>query len=151
MGSLVSSARDHAAYEQLLEQARLLESLLLEMITVRRASADPTATDVLNLLIHAHDEHGVALTDEELIGQAAILFSAAHLTTANSLSWTLFLLAQHPEAGNELVRRTLGQAARRCTEFSAVGTTAVSEPSDEGEHALLAGLGLFAADQHRAE
>lgn len=109
MGSLVSSARDHALYEQLLEQARLLESLLLEMIAVRRASADPTATDVLNLLIHAHDEQGVALTDEELIGQAAILFSAAHLTTANSLSWTLFLLAQHPEAGNDLYDELRGK------------------------------------------
>lgn len=109
MGSLVSSARDHAAYEELLAQARLLESLLLEMITLRRASADPSATDVLNLLIHAHDEQGIALTDEELIGQAAILFSAAHLTTANSLSWTLFLLAQHPESGNELYDELWGK------------------------------------------
>jgi cytochrome P450 len=102
MGSLVSAARNHELYEQLLQQAQLLEGLLLEMIALRRASADPSATDVLNLLIHAHDEQGVALNDEELIGQAAILFSAAHLTTANSLSWTLFLLAQHPDVGNDL-------------------------------------------------
>ena len=38
----------------------------------------------------------VASTNDELIGQAAVLFAAAHLTTANTLTWTLFLLAQHP-------------------------------------------------------
>jgi cytochrome P450 len=42
-----------------------------------------------------HDEEG-GLSDEELVGQAAVLFAAAHMTTAHSLTWTLLLLAQHP-------------------------------------------------------
>lgn len=44
------------------------------------------------------------MTDEELIGQTALLFSAAHLTTAHSLTWTFFLLAQHPVEGDQLSR-----------------------------------------------
>jgi cytochrome P450 len=36
------------------------------------------------------------LSDAELVGQVAVLFGAAHMTTAHALCWTLFLLAQHP-------------------------------------------------------
>jgi cytochrome P450 len=56
----------------------------------------------LSLLLRAYDDDGLGMTDAELIGQAAILYGAAHLTTTNSLSWTLFLLAQHPAAMREL-------------------------------------------------
>src|SRR5581483_9777861 len=52
--------------------------------------------DVLSLLIAARDEDGSSMTEEELVGQAAVLFIAGHETTANTLAWTLFLLAQHP-------------------------------------------------------
>jgi cytochrome P450 len=48
-----------------------------------------------------HDEEG-GLSDEELVGQAAVLFGAAHMTTAHSLSWTLLLLAQHPSVMRRL-------------------------------------------------
>jgi cytochrome P450 len=36
------------------------------------------------------------MTEDELIGQANLLFIAGHETTANALAWTLFLLSQHP-------------------------------------------------------
>ena len=48
-----------------------------------------------------HDEEG-GLSDEELVGQAAVLFGAAHMTTAHSLTWTLLLLAQHPSVMRRL-------------------------------------------------
>jgi cytochrome P450 len=50
---------------------------------------------VLSLLIRAHDEQ-VSISDEQLIGHIVLLFGAAHLTSAHTLTWTLFLLAQHP-------------------------------------------------------
>jgi len=37
------------------------------------------------------------------------LFGAAHLTTANSLTWNLFLLAQHPRVAADLVDELNGQ------------------------------------------
>jgi cytochrome P450 len=103
LGSLLSTSRDPKLYDELLQQATVLEGLIQQLINERRRTGNPQANDVLNLLIHAHDEEGNSLSDEELIGQAAVLFGAAHLTTANSLSWTLFLLAQHPQVGYQLL------------------------------------------------
>jgi cytochrome P450 len=43
------------------------------------------------------------MTDTELVGQAAILFGASFETTASTLTWTLFLLAQHPTVMHQLM------------------------------------------------
>jgi len=53
------------------------------------------------MMISAHDSEG-SISDDELIGQAALMFGAAHLTTAHTLAWTLFLLAEHPSVMGEL-------------------------------------------------
>jgi cytochrome P450 len=108
IGSLLAAARDPAGYDQLLAQARELEDDIRRMIEYRRTSSEP-GNDVLSLLIRAHDDEGVGLTDEELIGQAAVLFAAAHLTTANTLTWTLFLLAQHPQVAQALYDELTGE------------------------------------------
>ncbi|MDX1963458.1 MAG: cytochrome P450 [Pirellulales bacterium] len=109
LGSLLSSARDPDAYDALLAQAEELETLIRAMIDLRREQNDPQSHDVLNLLLHARDEAGQPLSEEELIGQAAVLFAAAHMTTANSLSWTLFLLAQHPRVAHDLFDELWGE------------------------------------------
>jgi cytochrome P450 len=57
---------------------------------------------VLSILIEAHDEDGVGLTDDELVGHVSVLFIAGHETSAFTLAWTLFLLAQHPRANADL-------------------------------------------------
>lgn len=48
------------------------------------------------------------MTDAELLGQAATFFVAGHETTANTLAWTLFLLAQHPQVVAELAEELDG-------------------------------------------
>jgi cytochrome P450 len=102
MGALVPNDVFSQGYEQLLAHAEKLEADIQEMIRRRRSDPKP-GHDVLSILIRTHDEQG-GLSDQELIGQAAILFAAAHLTTANTLTWTLFLLAQHPSVMHELWR-----------------------------------------------
>ncbi|MFL5339304.1 MAG: cytochrome P450 [Gemmataceae bacterium] len=102
VGAIVPNAEITEEYEGLLRMAETLEGHILEMIAHRRRSGAP-GHDVLSLLIRAHDQAGEQISDAELIGQAAILFGAAHLTTANTLSWSLFLLAQHPAVATELV------------------------------------------------
>ncbi|GAB4544049.1 MAG: cytochrome P450 [Anaerolineae bacterium] len=54
-------------------------------------------TDIVSGLMRAHDEDGARLSDTEVIGNAVLLFLAGHETSANALTWTLYLLAQHPE------------------------------------------------------
>jgi cytochrome P450 len=58
---------------------------------------------VLASLVHAHDEDGAKLNEDELIGHAFTLFVAGHETTANALTWTLFLLSQHPHICADLL------------------------------------------------
>jgi cytochrome P450 len=55
------------------------------------------------MLIQAHDEDGTRLTDNDLIGQTTALFIAGHETTASALTWTLFLLDQHPQVLRDLL------------------------------------------------
>jgi cytochrome P450 len=51
------------------------------------------------MLIAARDEEGdgSGMTDEQLRDEAMTIFLAGHETTANALTWTWYLLSQHPE------------------------------------------------------
>jgi cytochrome P450 len=100
VGALVPNEKFLNSYEDLLALAEELEAEVLGMIRRRRESQQP-AGDVLSILVRSHDEEG-GLSDEELVGQAAVLFGAAHMTTAHSLTWTLLLLAQHPTVMGKL-------------------------------------------------
>lgn len=81
-------------YHRLQVLSGRLEGTVREIIARRRER--PEATDVLSRLA------GTELTDDELIGQAAFLFMAGHATTASALTWTLLLLAAHPEVARDL-------------------------------------------------
>lgn len=86
-------------YDELLKAAEELEAAVKEMIAMRRGGR--LGFDVLSLLIRAHD-NGERITDDQLVGHITLLFGAAHLTSAHTLTWTLFLLAQHPEIMRQL-------------------------------------------------
>lgn len=99
MGAFVADQSIADRYGDLLSEANELEREIQSMIRMRKANS--TGNDALSILINAHDGEG-SISDEELVGQAALMFAAAHLTTAHSLTWTLFLLAQHPSCMNQL-------------------------------------------------
>jgi cytochrome P450 len=98
-GALVPNETFSKRYEELLAYAEQLEAEILRMI--RRRESSELGKDVLSILVRMHDEDG-GLSDEELVGQAAVLFGAAHMTTAHSLCWTLFLLGEHPSVMSRL-------------------------------------------------
>jgi cytochrome P450 len=91
-----------APYNRMLRHAERIERAIRTMIVSRRESPGDR-TDVLSLLMEARDSQGCGMTDAELIGQTAILFLASFETTTSALTWTLFLLAQHPAIANELI------------------------------------------------
>ncbi len=95
MGALVSAPRFAREYEHLLEQAEHLDESIRDLFH-RHRGRPGTNTNVLSLLLNASGDQQ-SLSDDALIGHATLLFAAAHLTTAHTFSWTLFLLAQHPE------------------------------------------------------
>ena len=53
--------------------------------------------DLLDILLTATDEEGIGLTDLEIRDEADIFMVGGHDTTTSSMSWTLYLLAKHPE------------------------------------------------------
>ncbi|MCG8348511.1 MAG: cytochrome P450 [Chloroflexales bacterium] len=89
-------------YRRALAHAERMEANLRNMIARKRANP-AEQHDVIAMLIQTRDEDGTALTDAELIGQANILFLAGHETSSNALTWTLFLLAQHPAIAADLL------------------------------------------------
>ena len=74
-----------------------LDRVVYGIIRARRS--DPVErTDLLALLLAAQDEEtGDALSDSEVRDEVMTLFLAGHETTANALTWTWLLLAEHPE------------------------------------------------------
>lgn len=95
-------------FRRLLRMSEQLEARVQAMIAQKRASLG-AEHDVLSMLIAARDDDGVALTDEELIGQASLIFIAGHETSSNALTWTLFLLSQHPRILADLCDELAGE------------------------------------------
>ncbi len=100
MGALVSSPQFAKGYEDLLQQAEELEECVTEMFRRHRSKSD-SAVNFLSLMMQAQ-QNDSGLTDDKLTGHATLLFAAAHLTTAHTFSWTLFLLSQHPDVLQKL-------------------------------------------------
>jgi len=74
---------------------RDLDALLYRIIAARRGSA-PQA-DLLDMLLAARDEEsGQGMNDKEMRDEVITILAAGHETTAITLTWTWYLLSQHP-------------------------------------------------------
>ena len=83
------------------ERARTtLDRIIYRIIAERRASGEDKG-DLLSMLLLAQDEDDLGssgrMTDEQVRDEAMTLFLAGHETTANALTWTWYLLSQHPQ------------------------------------------------------
>jgi cytochrome P450 len=75
---------------------RDMNTYVYGLIKERRANVKDEG-DLLSMLLLAEDEDGNKMTDKQLRDEAVTLFLAGHETTANTLNWTFFYLAQYPE------------------------------------------------------
>jgi cytochrome P450 len=90
-----------------------LEQIIQRIITERRASAQDGG-DLLSTLVHIRDEDdGRGFTDRQLRDEVMTLLLAGHETTANALTWTWYLLMQHPEVEQRLTAELEGVLAGR--------------------------------------
>jgi cytochrome P450 len=88
--------RYRAAVEQ-------LDRIVYDIIAARRRSGEDRG-DLLSILLAARDaDDGSRMTDQQVRDEIMTLFLAGHETTAVSLSWTWYLLAQHPAVEAQLV------------------------------------------------
>jgi len=83
-----------AAHRRFHREAKQIDDIVYRIIADRRASGLDQG-DLLSMLLQAHDEDGSKMTDRQLRDEVMTIFLAGHETTALTLSWTWYLLAQN--------------------------------------------------------
>jgi cytochrome P450 len=105
---------------------RALDDLLYGIIEARRGGGKPQ-DDLLDMLLAARDEDtGEGMNDRELRDEVITTLAAGHETTAITLTWTWYLLSQHPEIErrvHEEVDRALGGRLPTLDDLAAVPYT----------------------------
>jgi cytochrome P450 len=92
------------------------------LLTERGREPDAEPKDLLARLLAARDsEGGGAMTGEEVRDQVVTIFMAGHETTSQALSWTWYLLAQHPAIEGKLHDELAAVLGRRTPRYEDVG------------------------------
>jgi len=91
------------SYGKRMAAARQIDTLIYTLLAERRANPSQH-NDVLSMLMTAEDGEtpGMKLTDKQIHDHLLTFIAAGHETTANALSWTLYLLSEHPEVRAKL-------------------------------------------------
>ena len=85
---------------RMLAQADVTEESLAAWIETR--SGCPAKQDILSAMVNGPDETGQTQCPMRRIGYVWNMFGAAYDTTTSILSWSMFLLSQHPEVAQRL-------------------------------------------------
>ncbi|MEZ0486177.1 cytochrome P450 [Fibrella aquatica] len=86
-------------YDRALKQ---VNALIYEFIHTRKQTGD-RQDDLLDMLLYATDEDtGEGMSEQQLRDECVTLFTAGHETTAVSMAWLTYLLAQHPDVVDKL-------------------------------------------------
>lgn len=89
---------------------RNLNRIVMDIIAARRRQPD-RHDDLLAMLLSACDEEtGKGMTDQQLRDEVMTIFVAGHETTANAMSWLLYLVAGHPAVEERLFAEIDAQA-----------------------------------------
>lgn len=92
---------------------RTLDSIVYDIIAHARKAGPESQPTLLRLLMEARDEStGEGMSDQQLRDEIVTHYVAGHETTALVLTWTFYLLANHPAA-----------YAKVCEEIAGLGLT----------------------------
>lgn len=80
-----------------------VDEIIYSEIRERRASPDPSRTDILSLLVGARDEAGQPMSDVEIRDQLMNLLIAGNETAATAMAWALYWIHYLPEVGKKLL------------------------------------------------
>ena len=85
-----------------LKKAKRLREIFIGIINERKAS-DKNYDDLLDMLLQSkYEDTGEAMTNEQIVDEVLILIFAGHETTANTLSWLLYLLSTNQNTVQKL-------------------------------------------------
>jgi cytochrome P450 len=89
------------AFKRVLDRAESVERCALDFAATKRGVRNEH--DLLSLLVNSPDETGAEASLDLIASQIPVLFGASYETCQTALTWTLFLLAQHPRVAKDLV------------------------------------------------
>ena len=90
-------------YLNLSKEARTI----LKRIVEERKASGKRYDDLLDMLLETKYDDGKGMTEEQLIDEILIIFTAGHETTSNALTFTFQLLAKHPEWQDKIYKEWL--------------------------------------------
>ncbi|HVW19688.1 MAG TPA: cytochrome P450 [Opitutaceae bacterium] len=103
-----------------------LNDAIRRLVAARRQASSP-GDDLLGRLLSARDEAtGQGLTAQEIRDELVTIFMAGHDTTSLALTWTWYLLSQHPQVEEKLraeLRGALGGRAPTQADLEALPYT----------------------------
>ncbi len=97
----VRGERSAQQEQKVAESQRTLDSFIYDLIAQRRATGQDTG-DVLSMLLEAQ-EGSDTMSDKQVHDHVLTFIAAGHETAQNTLSWTFYLLSQHPEVLAKLI------------------------------------------------
>lgn len=84
------------------KKAKRLREILLEII-LKRKKSKKQYDDLLDMLLNSkYEDTGETMSNEQIVDEVLILIFAGHETTANTLSWLLYLLSTNKETTQKL-------------------------------------------------
>ena len=85
-----------------LKKAKRLREIILEII-LKRKESKKQYDDLLDMLLNSkYEDTGETMSSEQIVDEVLILIFAGHETTANTLSWLLYLLSTNKETVQKL-------------------------------------------------
>lgn len=97
-----------------LKKAESARNIIRHIIGERKESRE-RFDDLLDMLLEArYEDTGEPMDEAQVIDEILILLIAGHETTANALSFTLYLLACHPHEMERLKQATGGLSLQQC-------------------------------------
>jgi cytochrome P450 len=100
--------------KQNLKRSQRARNIVRSIIHQRKESQEKF-DDLLDMLLDArYEDSGESMNEEQVIDEILILLIAGHETTANALSWSMYLLACHPEELEKLRNATRDLNIREC-------------------------------------
>jgi cytochrome P450 len=82
-----------------------LDAVVNRLIATHREAAargEPDKGDLLSMLLASKYEDGEAMSNDQVRDEVLTIFLAGYETVANALTWTWYLLSQHPEVEAKL-------------------------------------------------
>jgi cytochrome P450 len=96
------------------KKAKRLREIFIAIINERKASEE-NYSDLLDMLLKSkYEDTGESMTNEQIVDEVLILIFAGHETTANTLSWLLYLLSTDKETVQKLTDSFEGSTIQDC-------------------------------------